>query len=301
MGTVDFVEPNKHSPVMKTKVRNSFTSVQGIGSLLSIICLTLGLFFADSPILAQRALYPQHEPSSYQSFGPGEDLTYAVRYGFIKGGEGHFAVTDTLIDGKHINHIVCGGQTTGVADVFYKVRDTYESYMDPKTQLPLMSKRNIREGRYRYNDCVTYNRTDTTLHKWIKRRDKEPETKVIPTKDGIVDIVGAFYHARNNAFNDNLQVGDTVIYNTYFSDEEFTLRILFRGIETVETKIGKIECYKFSPVTEVGRAFKSNDDMHIWISRDKNRIPVKVLFDLRVGSFVCEITDAKGLKYPTNW
>ena len=113
-----------------------------------------------------------------------------------------------------------------------------------------------------------------------------------------LDIVSAFYHARNNTFDDNLDVGDTIMYTTYFAGEVFPLRIKYRGRECVKTKFGNIMCHKFSPITEVGRAFKTEDDMQVWISCDGNRLPIRIQFDMWAGSFVCELTNYKGLMYP---
>ncbi len=40
-----------------------------------------------------------------------------------------------------------------MADALFKVKDIYESYIEPETELPVFSIRNIQEGRYRkYNE-----------------------------------------------------------------------------------------------------------------------------------------------------
>ena len=266
--------------------------------IASIPVLFATLAFSLSAV-AQNVLRPQYLSEGLgRSFVSGEDLTYTVRYGFVTGGLGHFTVRDTTINGRRVNHIVCAGQTTGVADVFFKVHDSYESYLDAETQKVVMSKRNIREGKYKYNDVVTYDNRSHLISKSIRKRDKPEIHATQSAPVDIIDMVGAFYHARNNAFSDNLSVGDTISYETFFSNEIFPLRIVYRGKETIKTKLGKIECLKLSPVTEVGRTFNSDDDMHLWITNDGNHLPVKIQFDLTVGSFVCELTDASGLKNP---
>jgi hypothetical protein len=47
-------------------------------------------------------------------------------------------------------------KTTGVADVVFRVKDTYESYINPKTELPLKSIRDINEGRYKKYNVVLF-------------------------------------------------------------------------------------------------------------------------------------------------
>jgi hypothetical protein len=61
---------------------------------------------------------------------------------------------------------------------------------------------------------------------------------------------------------------------------------------------GKIKCYKFNPVTEVGRLFKTEEDVSFWFSADKNLLPVKIRFDIFVGAFMVELSSYEGLVAP---
>ncbi len=238
---------------------------------------------------AQR-LYTADTNTGHIAYQNGESLEYTVKYGFITGGKGYFTVRDTTINGINTNHVVVRGETTGLADVVYKVRDAYESYIDKDTQLPVLAVRNISEGRYKRYEEVTYDRDAQ------KVTSSRIGTSDVPMNT--LDMVSAFYHARNNTFNDNLEIGDTIKYDTFFSGKLYPLVIRYMGKEVISTKLGKILCYKFSPVTEKGRSFKSNDDMHVWISCDDNHVPMRIKFDLAVGSFVCELTSYSGMKYP---
>ncbi|MDO4461182.1 MAG: DUF3108 domain-containing protein [Bacteroidia bacterium] len=238
--------------------------------------------------------------TGHRAFRAGEELRFNVKYGFVKGGEGHFYVRDTTINGRRVEHVTVSGRTTGLADAVFEVRDTYESYMDMETQFPLLSTRSIKEGKYRYFDRTTYDNLEGTvsIHKETRRGDKDTTEFV---GRNMLDIVSAFYFARNNSFNSSMSVGDTICFNTYFGGQIFPLRIRYQGTERVKTKMGKILCYKFSPVTEVGRTFKSNDDMHLWITADDNRIPVKIEFKMLVGAFSCELASCKGLAHEASY
>lgn len=224
------------------------------------------------------------------SYGPGEFLEYSLNYGFIKGGKGILSVKDTLMNGVKLNHVVAKGETVGLADALFSVRDRYESYINPANDLPMKSVRSIKEGRYNYYDEVTYNHDSSYVVSKLKGNQ--------PVPSRIQDILSAFYYARNFKFNDNLKKDEVIEIMTYFSNELFPLRIRFRGIETVDTKFGDVQCYRFSPVTEKGRAFATEDDMHVWISRDDNHIPVRIQFDLTVGSFNCVLENYRNLKNP---
>lgn len=260
--------------------------------------LTLMALLAPLALAAQKMLRPQYTDGGGQAFVNGEKLDYTVRYSFVKGGEGCFTVRDTAIDGRPTQHVVVKGRTTGIADVFFKVRDTYESYLDRATQTSVMSKRTIHEGRYNYWDVIRYDQPAHLAHKVVQKKTNPRVNKTDTVPERILDIVGAFYHARNNAFaRPDLVPGDTIYYNTLFGNDLFPLYIIYRGEEVVKVDAGKIRCRKFSPLTEEGRLFNTKDDMHVWISKDKNAVPVKIEFKMRVGAFVCELTGASGLRH----
>ncbi|MGM0376900.1 MAG: DUF3108 domain-containing protein [Bacteroidota bacterium] len=257
------------------------------------------IFLLGTIIAANNVSAGNGEPSSNRAqsqgtiYKPGEELIYSLKYGFIKGGKARLLVKDTTLFGEDVHHVIASGRTVGMADAIYKVRDKYESFIDPATDLPVKSIRNIREGSYRYYNEVTYEHEHSDSAK--VKSEKSGEHWV---PENIQDILSAFYYARKHKFNEDLKKGDMIEIKTWFSDELFPLRIRYRGTEVIETPLGELECYLFVPVTEVGRAFKNEDDMQVWISRDRNRVPVKIRFKLRVGAFTCNLEQFRGLHNP---
>jgi hypothetical protein len=47
-----------------------------------------------------------------------------------------------------------------------------------------------------------------------------------------------------------------------------------------------------------GRVFKEEESVTLWVSADKNKIPLKIKADLRVGSIVADLEAFKGLSHP---
>ena len=68
--------------------------------------------------------------------------------------------------------------------------------------------------------------------------------------------------------------------------------------ENVKTKIGTIRCLKFRPLLQEGRIFKEKEDMTVWVSDDKNKIPVRAQTDILVGSIKMDLIDFSGLANP---
>ena len=84
----------------------------------------------------------------------------------------------------------------------------------------------------------------------------------------------------------------------FFDSENYIFKLKYLGKEIIESKFGDIECLKFIPIVQSGRIFKEQESITIWISNDKNRIPIRVQADVIVGSIKAELENFKNLKYP---
>jgi hypothetical protein len=231
--------------------------------------------------------------SNTRAYHSGENLKYSLNYGFLTGGFITFSVQDAFWNGIPTHQLELYCKSAGIVEALFKIRDRYTSFIDTSTDQPIKSIRDISEGRYRYYNEVLYN-YDSIQNDSITIQSQRSGNVKVP--ENIHDIISAFYYARRYRFNDQMKKGQVISIETYFGDELYPLKMKYVGLETIKTKFGKMECYLFYPVTEVGRAFKTEEDMKVWISRDLNRIPVKVKINLKVGSFVCNLEEYKGLK-----
>jgi hypothetical protein len=232
-------------------------------------------------VLLVSQAYAQH------NFQAGEVLEYVLHFGPINAGIATGTLTYATIDGKRVFHSEALARSTGLADKLYKVKDIYRSWFDPETLLPVKSNRDISEGRYKRKDQVTYDHS--------KGKAYSPSGEHDVPKD-IRDMVSVLYYVRSLDF-DTIQVGEIIPINTFFDDELFPFDIRYRGKEKVKIKMGEFNCLKLVPFVEPGRIFESEDDMTVWISDDPNKVPVRVRFDLLVGSIKCDLAGYSGLKY----
>jgi len=230
------------------------------------------------------------------TYQPDERISYIIHYGVLTGGVASLELRKDTMNGNEVWHSVLIGRTTGLADVIFKVLDVYESYMDPGTELPVLSVRNISEGRYRrYNEVIFDHKT---------REDSAILTSDLTgihiAPQGIHDILSCFYWYRNRIFPglDTVKLGEMITVTTWFTDELYPIKMRYMGVEEIKTRAGRIRCHKFNPVTEKGRLFKTEEDVSFWFSDDKNYLPVKIRFDIFVGSFMVDMVAYEGLKYP---
>ena len=84
----------------------------------------------------------------------------------------------------------------------------------------------------------------------------------------------------------------------FFDFENYVFRLKYLGKETINTKFGKIKCMKFRPIVQSGRVFEEQESVTLWVSDDKNRIPVRIKADILVGSIKADLENFKNLKHP---
>jgi hypothetical protein len=250
--------------------------------LFTIILLIIGLV----PAFSQEAK-SVIEPV----FKVGEELSYKFKYGFFTGAEGHLKVEEgDNIDGHPIYHIVADGKTAGTFDIFYKVRNRYESYVDRTTLQPYLYTENRREGSWKHTDKVIFDHESGNI---------TANKGVFPSKGKIFDFVSAYYFARSIDVS-KLKIGDKFDIPYFLEDGIYSLSVTYIGKEVVNSAFGKFNCLKFNPTIIAGRIFRKNSKLYLWITDDNNRIPVKANVELVVGSVTMELTGAKGLKFPLN-
>ena len=250
--------------------------------------LVIILFISFLSALSVRAqeLASKKEPV----FKAGEELKYRFRYGFITAAEATLRVTesDVKFNNKPVFQLTAEGRTAGSFNVFYKVRNRYDSYIDKNDLVPYLYTENIREATYRRSD---------------KARFYQEQKKIVTNKgnfkgDGqTFDIVSAYYFARNLDLS-KIRPGDKFTMDYFLDDAVTDLTVQYVGKERVKTSLGTFNCLKFSPSIQPGRIFRKDSKLYLWITDDNNRIPVKAQVEILVGSVTMELTDASGLKYP---
>lgn len=221
------------------------------------------------------------------AFKPGELLKFRIHYGFLDAGEATIEVKNELmnIGGRSCYHFVGIGRSVGAFDWFFKVRDRYESVVDQQAMVPWLFIRRISEGGYTKNQNVSFNHyTDSAT--------SEKATIAVP--DNTQDLISSFFYARTIDFS-NAKEGDVFPITGYLDDAVFPMNLKFLGREKVKSKKGTFRCLKFRPMLVEGRVFKDEEDMTVWISDDKNKIPVRVQTNILVGSIKMDLVDYSNL------
>ncbi|MDP4290910.1 MAG: DUF3108 domain-containing protein [Bacteroidota bacterium] len=229
------------------------------------------------------------------SFARGEKLDFKVYYhsaitGNVTAGYGDIYVTEDnrKFNNRDTYHIIATGRSSGFFNMFFKVDDRFESYVDEEGIFPWLFTRRTREGGYKKDDEVNFYHFSGSA---VSRK----AITHIPVN--VQDIISAFYFART--FNANsIKPGDIINLPFFLDDSVYYTKVKFFGRETITTSLGRIKCLKLKPMMAKGKVFKEDYPMTLWVSDDNNKIPILAESAVIVGSVKMELIKFSGLLNP---
>lgn len=226
------------------------------------------------------------------SFKAGERLTFHVYYNmsfiWIYAGNSTFRVKSSNLKGRDAYYISGDGKTAKSYEWFYKVNDLYESYIDRETLLPMRFIRNVSEGSLKYKHDAVFDRSINKVTDNGKTYDITKCTQ---------DVLSAVYFARNIDYN-KYSPGDRIPFEMFLDDKVYSLYIKYMGKETITTKKGEFKAIKIVPLLIEGTIFDGGEKMAVWVSDDKNHLPLRVNSPIVVGSIKADLMEWDNLRNP---
>lgn len=225
-----------------------------------------------------------------KAFKKGEVLNYRLHYGSVEAGTATMEVRqeNNKFAGRNVYKMVGTGTTNPVFDMFFKVRDRYETYIDAESLTPWVFIRRVDEGGYKINQNQIYN---------PYKKSVNSDGKEFAVPENVQDMLSAFYQARTIDYS-NAKIGDIFTINAFVDNEIWPMKFKYLGKQIVKSDIGKIRCLKFAPIVQKGRVFKKEEDLSVWISDDGNKIPVRAEAKILVGSVRMDLMSYQNLANP---
>lgn len=239
------------------------------------------------------------------SFLVNEKVDYTIYYHlagvWVNAGEVFFKVDSISIKNQPYYHILSTGKTRKKYDWIYEVRDQYESYMNYSTLQPIRFKREVNEGSTHIKEDYVFNFKNKKAITIRKMAEDEPFIKdTIALNSCSYDVLSMIYVARNLDYS-NLEIGDRIPISIFLDNKEHSSYIEYLGVENVKLKeLGEFRCIKFSPLLIEGTIFNSGSGMTVYVTDDKNRVPILIETPILVGSIKARVNNMEGLKFPLN-
>jgi hypothetical protein len=201
--------------------------------------------------------------------------------------------TETIATAKNSYlHLNCELSTYSKWDSFFKIRDIYESYVNPANMSPSLYKRSIDEGGWTKKEKYVFK--GTTVSSTSKKKNRPESQRTFSIGASTQDVISMFYKVRTMDLS-KFKEGQTQTMMIVFDEKQVPVTLKFMGKETINAgNLGKKECYKISIGAKTD-ALRGKDKNLIWLTADAKKVPALLKFSIPVGTGQLVLTSASGI------
>ncbi len=240
-----------------------------------------------------------------KAFTFGENLTFSASYkmsGILTDiAEVKMQTAKMNTKSGTLMHLKTTAATYKSFDSYFKIRDLYESYVNPKNIKPYLYHREIDEGgHYKYTK-YKFNHKTRKVEGLLRQKSENFPSGFWDRKTSVrfsyntKDLVSTIYYLRTLDIK-KAPIGASDTFKIFFDNKETQCSFKLLAKETINTAIGKKECYKLAINVSGSNVLKGSNANLIWLTADENKIPVYAKFKIAVGSGELKIKSATGLK-----
>ncbi|MBR4801924.1 MAG: DUF3108 domain-containing protein [Bacteroidales bacterium] len=241
------------------------------------------------------AVYAQ-ENNDYP-FKSGERMNFVLNYtwGGVITDVGDATCTLTYNEGKY--HVLVTGKTFRFFDMFFKVRERFETRFSESTLRPTRFYREAAEGKYRMKNTLTFNKNYSVSSR-TQKYDRPPYDTLLKGTANTMDMLTLLFKSRTLDF-ENAPVGKKYPLEFAIDKEVYNIYFIFQGRENKKIPgNGTYKTLKFAVKVVAGNVFDGKEDMNIWVTDDQNKIPVFFESPILVGRVQGRLIAVSGNKYP---
>ena len=265
-----------------------------------IFALLIGMLSASVVLDAQQTCNARTEASE-PAFKDDEKITYAASYTwgpvFTDVGE----VVLKVDSGHDQAQVKAEARTYKFYDKFFKVRDLYESHFSVPDFRSRYFYRDVSEGDYSIKNTYLFDWEQNKIDARIERMKKPVKDIDIDLNPCTLDVLTYFYYLRSIDFSDAYP-NKIYVASIPLDEDVFNIKCRYLGKETKKIKAFgiKVNCLKFAVEVIAGSVFKGDENITMWVSNDKNHIPLELESPIIVGKLKGRILKFENLKYPLN-
>ncbi len=242
-------------------------------------------------LLVLLAYVPAALGGAPRPFYPGETLVFDFYWSVIPTGRGRLQVLPLeTLDGVRAYHFRMTTRTNAFADLFYKVRDRFDTWTDVPVSRTLHYRKKQREGPTRRDIEVFF---DWRRMQTFYFKSDRPRRRAV-LRPGTLDPVAAFFWVRQYS----LEAGRTVTRPITDGKKVFIGRVRVVRREKIRVS-GKIyDTFLLVPeLTHAGGVFEKSPGarVRIWVTADHRRLPVMIKSKVIVGSFRAELVESESV------
>ncbi len=254
---------------------------------LTILLLSVGMFGQTSTNTALKG---------------GEVLRFAASYNmsglWTALAEIRMEVRAVKVQGRNLYRLINTAKTYQKWDSYFKIRDSYQSWVNPTTLSPYIFKRSVNEGGTSFKVDYIFKRKSLTASAVNTNSEGQKRKSTVKITANTLDLASVVANVRK--LNLKSSTPGKVYYFTLLVDNKLLkIGLKYRGKQTIKVgKYGNKECHKLGVFLTDEKIMKNNATNNIWLTADANKVPVLIKAVIPVGSIQIRLVEMTGLRNP---
>lgn len=240
-----------------------------------------------------------------QLYVPGETLHYRMSYKAKLFPNTEVAkvvmqTTEATLDGMTVYKVYGYGETAKAFSWVLPVKDAYTVWVDPATLRTKRFDSDLHEGDYTFRSTYLFDWTNHNVHTRWRSRQRPEKFKTMKISDQSMDPISLYFNLRT-VKDEEIKEGFAKDLEMVLEDTVRYLRFRFDGREVKKVRgLGKFNTLRFrcKIATSTATAFRDGTEFIVWISDDRNKIPLYIESPIKVGSVCAYLSSYEGLRYP---
>lgn len=239
-------------------------------------------------LLSAPALAAENPSSAAIAIRDGEHFSFRVGFGiFVHAGDINVSARSETNDGKAQLAVTTTTATRGILHGLFPFDAKGESVFDPASGRIQIYTETSASAKKKTNFSLEFDHaTSTAAFTDFTNSAKNHRVSFPPGKP--MDLITSLVQTR---FWD-LKPGESRDVDVLFEDEIYELTVHAIRYEEVRTKLGSFKTLVYEPrmeKTPPKGMFKRGSNVHVWISQDEQRLPVKFEVEFKFGAGVATL------------
>ncbi len=232
-----------------------------------------------------------------KAFGPGERMEFVLKWAGFAVADATLTVEESFgSNGETIYRIISTARSRSVIDSLYKVRNRYESHINPEDGLPVKYIAQSREREKKKDRVYLFDQENNIVRRMEKREGGETTSEIFEIPEFTYDTISSLYAMRDR----EARIGESLLLNVFNNRKNYELVIDILKEEEITVSAGRFSTIKVQPKLKSEGAARKKGELFIWVTNDERHIPVLMKSKVKVGSFTLELkryADGNGTVY----
>lgn len=228
-------------------------------------------------------------------FHDGEEVDLALFYkwGLVNT---EVAVATIKLEGVPFNgtpayHVNFNVKSAPFFDVFFKMREDFNSWFTREDLRPMKFTRNTLEGKYTATNDYSYDWDKKVIHADVNFNGRGEEHYEIPLHGCVYDLPALIFYLRTMDLS-RMKEGEKYHLSFAIDEAVFDIVLTYHGKDSVTLSRQNVrEGLLFTCSVVKGAMFEGNQELKFWFSADGNFVPMAVMAPLRWGAVWAKLKD----------